>query len=1115
VHFLPAIQLPVGRGQISIASIGSKILFAGGQLQFSGSDYYPKVDIYDMETHIMQTMDFDISPVSNALKSLVVGSRVFLYSTFSTAMLIIDPNANTMETLQLPRRPTRIAAGGDRVFLLGQDGRLIFHVLNLSNMTWNEPVYFVRNEQASGLVYFPGSLAVISYTSIINVDVDNPSRQVYQATVSERNVAAYNRIGEELYLIGPGFVTIYRPYARLLRFRSSNLFFASAESVEYNGIIYYAGNSNIFNRQAALFDTRALLHAPENFGEDVRTYGYGHLHAAHGHLFGLLGRQGKIYAYNLQKRQQVVYRHTLTFSTYFHGLIQSRRKLFVFTSLPEEYMVFDADAETWTTVSMPAIRNLRTSIATDDYIVRRNDSTALVLDIAANEWIEMSAIQYHPIYIVKNKIVLLEETTMKIFDMNTRQWRIGLQLNFILRYGQTTVHNTTVLITGVGEGEEARKLHMYDVVTGEYRVEQFSGRRFMTILVHGDSVIYAGGVFYFGATDFTTKVDIYNMRTRTWKSTTLPPNLSFNSPPRVVLDARDNTLFVARENRVDIVDIESVTSRALLIPIADPQVVRVTGSKVIFFSIRNPERIISVYETTTDTSFSYSYDTGSNDFSTTENFIVARVFDVKVMELTTIMNRLEDVKLFIGGSVDFNVSVKGKVLDTYWQRDNVRLANETDFSLALDHVSQDSSGRYAIQVLDQCSQRVTAQATLIVHGAPIITRPLEESLVMCHDLALIDVAAEGEKIAFNWTFGGEHKVTTDPTLVIPGESFSCNSVQELCVVASNPSGSTRSCKPMRVVDHDAIFDGPKPTHSQAIWLSESGVTLTIQLLDDECTSHEWLMNGVPMNITGEDSSSIRVVIEQGIATASFRVVASCGSSKLHSHPFKFTTVSSWTVAAVVLTVIGAAIGVAVLGAVGFTVRRRMIASHLHEQELENMLTQAKSETLNLEGGIPIVQSTTWEWSPGEGFTYKPIDKMSFSVDYSSFNALGKESIRVGVWNQSIIEFSLRDAKPKSSTKGGMRERLLDGTHIDIYAPRSPKYEIKIEPSTVELDARSVTYVTVSTTMRMTAKCKVCLIVVNERGKLYSVIEFKMSSGMSTWIDLDEIESNGEYLGGGG
>jgi hypothetical protein len=93
--------------------------------------------------------------------------------------------------------------------------------------------------------------------------------------------------------------------------------------------------------------------------------------------------------------------------------------------------------------------------------------------------------------------------------------------------------------------------------------------------------------------------------------------------------------------------------------------------------------------------------------------------------------------------------------------------------------------------------------------------------------------------------------------------------------------------------------------------------------------------------------------------------------------------------------------------------------------------------------------------------------------------------------------------------------LIGGQRIDIYAPRSPKYDIHIEPGSFTVENGSPVNVSLSVQLRMTTKCKICLIVVFEQQKIYSAIEFKIASKMSTWIDFEEVEMTDDYLGGGG
>jgi hypothetical protein len=52
-------------------------------------------------------------------------------------------------------------------------------------------------------------------------------------------------------------------------------------------------------------------------------------------------------------------------------------------------------------------------------------------------------------------------------------------------------------------------------------------------------------------------------------------------------------------------------------------------------------------------------------------------------------------------------------------------------------------------------------------------------------------------------------------------------------------------------------------------------------------------------------------------------------------------------------------------------------------------------------------------------------------------------------------------------------------------------------------------------MRRTTKTKICLIIVSEQQMIYSVVEFKIESKPSMWIDIEEIKMTRDFLGGGG
>jgi hypothetical protein len=196
---------------------------------------------------------------------------------------------------------------------------------------------------------------------------------------------------------------------------------------------------------------------------------------------------------------------------------------------------------------------------------------------------------------------------------------------------------------------------------------------------------------------------------------------------------------------------------------------------------------------------------------------------------------------------------------------------------------------------------------------------------------------------------------------------------------------------------------------------------------------------------------------------------------------------------------------------GILVQRRLKRSKQHEIELENLLNQAKSESYKPKDGVSIIHTTTWEWSPGDSYTYRPIDDFPCEIDTSLLKYSFKNAVDVDVWIQGDIVFS---PKEKGNAKD-KRERLLNGLQMDVYVPQSPKYEIKVEPASFTLQGNKQIRVTVSSIVRMTTKTKICLIIVSEQQMIYSVVEFKIESKPSMWIDIEEIKMTGDFLGGGG
>jgi preprotein translocase subunit YajC len=258
-----------------------------------------------------------------------------------------------------------------------------------------------------------------------------------------------------------------------------------------------------------------------------------------------------------------------------------------------------------------------------------------------------------------------------------------------------------------------------------------------------------------------------------------------------------------------------------------------------------------------------------------------------------------------------------------------------------------------------------------------------------------------------------------------------------------------------------------------------------------------------------------VELSPSMARSEFWVRVKCGNNWIESRRFSFAQVSALPVYGVALIVVSLFIGVAVFVVVIVLQRKRLSQSQDKEIELSALLSNAKTDSLMKES-TPIINTTTWQWTPTDDFSYKSLENLPINVDTSQLKFVEKgEPLEVEMNFNKELHLSSRSQQKRTKKSTVLTEKLISGTKVDIYAPTSPKYEVIVEPETLYIESGESHSVTVSVRMRMTTRCKVVLIVVLEQQKIYSAIEFKLESKMSTWIDLEEVQMSGEFLGGGG
>jgi tRNA A-37 threonylcarbamoyl transferase component Bud32 len=731
--------------------------------------------------------------------------------------------------------------------------------------------------------------------------------------------------------------------------------------------------------------------------------------------------------------------------------------------------------DTWTATEIPEAANLQPAFLHWDMIFfpfnNRNAILGVNMDTAERIWIDTD----------QASMVVRAETKTQLFFASFR------------------VPSTQVVI--------------YNHTSNSFSIEHLSNPRAnVKTLVTSDYVLFGEGNGENG--DPSTRIDIYKIgRSPTWHSIDMPQHYL----GELLWVAVGQSVYLFRAQRVDMLNLTSLTFTQLSLPVDIVTQARVRGSKIIISS-RNSYMI---YETTTGewlyaTNPAMTQHRVSSSFvvireSLTSQFLVAKRF-------TTALNAISDRSIFRGQSHDFSAEISGPLSRAAWKYEQQSIPDQDTPTLRLTNVTEAYAGRYTVELFDLCNQRMRQEATLVVNGPPDFISKLVDTVSLCHDSTTLELSTVGRNVSYSWSINGVAQSTvTGTTLFLAPYQLSCGSSHRVCMTATNAAGSAKTCADLKLVEYETIFNGPRPMNMQRTWFSQMTVILQVDIFEEDCTNHTWLLDGQPIGqpFVNVQRSTQAVLLTTDSAGRRFTVKAQCGSATAESTPFIFESVSNLTVPLLVVSIVVTFLVLVGAFVAGIVFRRKLLAKQVKEVELQSLLTQAKSESLSRDA-VSVIPSTTWEWQPSDDFTYCPLDSLPGKINVSTPN-VSKEPVKVDVWTQYEVIFyappsSIFRSKKKYSL---LSDKLTNGVRIDLYSPQSPKYEIKVEPVSFLLEEDKQLNVTISVKMRMTAKCKICLVVVFDQQKIYSAVEFKLASAMSTWIDLAEIEMTGEHLGGGG
>ncbi len=1082
--------LATPRQRLRCSAVGHHVIFAFG-VPSGTSEVHPYADIFDTLT---QTMTASINLPSLGLQNVLIFGQYVVYH-YSNQFVFLDPSSATIQTRNVIL--TASVSNGTHLFGFIMRNNLI-QIFPLDSDTLSfkaEPAYNVSMRISffglPTLYLVDGQLVIqdIDGLRVYSFQPEPPERVITQISIpSAASTIVY---GPTLHFIGSNSIVSYNKGGVIMYSVQRELSTDRPAIIAHNGVIYMSDPSPEITT-IVLDGLVQYTPTPGGFQFQRRDFGF--------FLSGALDA----YWFNLHTQQIRQQR--------FDNVISS-----TYVEL-DDYWVFNTGhlfhfpSETWTVTEVPfpvvlsggiLTTSMQGSIAVFNYVDQRQFQIFNATDLS---WRQQpgsgSTVLASEMAGVKNKIILTSYLgEIEVIDIVTNNRTL---MSPQIRGPFVTTEDLFIMAAAFNVSGWPTQLTdivvIYNAVTDTFQFDRLSvpgpPRHIVQSKTH---------VFFVTS---TSTIDIYNIAESTWSHVEIPVHFANNGLEAV---AGLSSLVIRRPQRVDLYNVLTNEWRVLAeAPIDSPfTAMQSSGSKVLF-TIANG---LVIFELTTGDW--QRIDASLARMQITDSFVVwITQFFVTYRPLSTMTNTLKSQSIYETQSIGLDTGLTGSKnhLRIDWRHNGVSL-NSSGSSLTLHNVMQPDAGEYIIRATDQCYQSMAQSARLYVVPRPTFIQPLEDSINLCHKSVLIQAQVKGEE-SLEWTINGAVQTTNTANITIQPDTLACNVRHQLCLTATNPSGTNQTCGNLRLLEHYMLFDGPRPTVTHKTWFMESQATLQVKLLDDDCTRHWWLIDGIAQDPIDSRQSSLNVNISALSTFTRYAISAQCGSSVVTSNSFTFDNVSSLTVGHLVLIVV--LVFVVVLAAVVAVAlfRRRIKAGEKHEMELQNLLTQAKSESLNRDG-VSVIPSTTWEWKPTEDFTYKALDRLPCSIDSSMLSQNSKDStVKVDTWNQAEVVFSLK-SKNNSKSDNTLKERLIDGLHVDIYAPESPKYEVKVEPSSFTLKQGKATHVTVSTLMRMTTKCKICLVIVIEQQHVYAILEYKMASAMSTWIDLEEVEMTGDFLGGGG
>lgn len=1080
------------------------VLFIGGQT-FSSSAQI--ADIWNTQTETLQTIDI---PDSLLGTSQVVGRSVFLHSSRQTLYAL---NVDTLEWTHYGTYSIRsMITNGTHLFALMDEPANLIQVFDpistLSRWTKLMTVTTGANRllfgSANNMLYAVGS-RLTYYIHLTNLTVG-----LYAYPTLEASTNVIYLVDDDIYMVYQDTLVIHNP----LQQRSSQYIFdrlfVGGFATFHNGTLYVP--EGFQGEGVRTLNVKSIFHPLPNVDRTTAPIMF-----ERGVMFWEQRQESRIYTYNVEATEFMFHEHPAFVS----GLSAFNRRLLIGDKLifrsgtqdasVQHLFIYNFDDGAMNVVNTPDGFAFGTATSLGEIGAFLTGGLKIFLYNTTSNTFSWRQFPIRPnnLFATRDMLVLDINRKLVFWSPYTDEMDdTSLESHLAQPVTLDTMIITMIFLPNWWTPETTVAV-VYDVVTGE---TQRKNSKIFPVYRMFSRVVNQYVVFVGETLDRTgLRVEIFDSIARRWIEFDLPSA----RPANRLLDFTNigDVMFFGVGLFIDIYDLS--TNKLSVFPFQVPQLQTLNsiGSKLIVASSSSrgtvAEYVLLIYEYSNRRYFTTSFysTTSASSVLTWKNSILLLFHQHLKMEIPAVFDAFDDTQLFIGQSTNFSVRASGQGLRYAWTQDNRRLSERLE-TLQLSNVTLSSEGTYKLTIVDNCDRPMEHSAQLLVHHKPYFSALLEDSIALCHEEIYMSVEARGKDVEYRWSVNDELQ-SNGSGLTLTREKLLCNSSSNVCVTAHNPSGEVTSCARVRLAELDALITGPFPAVQPSQWHAEQVVELQVNILDEDCQQHDWLKDGVLLVSFTSASSKCRVELDTAMAYSQFVVAMQCGKN-ITSRPFIFGEISALPIWGLVLILLGITAAVAVFITVLVLYRKRLIQSRHIEVELTTLLSKAKTESLKKDA-MPIINATTWEWVPTDDFSFRSIGNLPLTVNSTELCYAEKGApLDVDMYYNRVIKF-----ENKSKEVKGLQQKLLSGVTVDIYAPKSPKYQIIIEPASFVLESNEAKEITISLKMRMTTKCKLTLVLVLEQYKIYSAIEFKVASNMSTWIDLEEIQKSGEFLGGGG